>query len=104
MSDQLYQFHSTTIGFAAPVFPTLLSLALLCPHCGDLWARVRVQGVEWLPVLRACQPCGGGSFFLSPQFWPQALPPVVLYHELRVYLESFPSHRSPPCPSTPIPT
>lgn len=35
--------------------PVWYSQALLCPHCGDLWARLIVEpGQDWQATLRGC--------------------------------------------------
>lgn len=84
-----------------------MNTAFFCPHCGEVWGRVRVAGgKDWLVATRACdrEPNAWdarqdvpGSFFNSYQWWgggPIALQnvlrgnPALVEHEFRVHLQA----------------
>jgi hypothetical protein len=44
------------IRFGAPRAPQ--SLLYMCPTCGDVWARIAVEGCKWYPIARRCKKHG----------------------------------------------
>jgi len=71
------------------------SWVLVCPTCGDSWARVVDNPSDWLPVRMGCHkhPWAtsdvGGSFIFS---WLQridALPPEVLRYEFELRMKEW---------------
>ena len=77
------------------------NLILICPQCGEVWARRIVKGPRdtWQPAMRECAEHGGGSLF-DRREWeyphPDAVtlyPDEMLRREILVWKE--PSHLLP---------
>lgn len=67
----------------------LFSNAYFCPHCGDVWARVVVDGRQHNPLTVPCSKHGNGSFiFPWRQGCPSELPPEVLLYEFNLRLNN----------------
>jgi hypothetical protein len=74
------------------------SHAYLCPHCGNVWARVAIEGRRWIAVHVVCEPCkphaisldAPGSLMLPMQYsWNAAIPRELLLREFNLALEGF---------------
>ena len=71
------------------------SWLLVCPTCGDVWARVADSPTDWLPLRMACRKHSfsttevGGSFIPVWLTHIDALPPEVLRYEAQLRLEKF---------------
>ncbi len=69
------------------------STAYICPTCGEVWARVMIEGSEWHPIKAACQKhhfLRSGGYFLAP--WRKTcweLPQEVLMYELQLLLDRY---------------
>ncbi len=72
--------------------PWCASLAYLCPDCGDLWARVAIEGRPWHAIMRRCPRCGDGHL-IHPWSVPlNTYPPQVLEREALLILERWNDH------------
>lgn len=74
--------------------PSHFSTAYLCPTCGEVWARIAVEGgQEWHPIKAFCPKHSdyfgrpGGSFIhpWRKTYWE--LPQEVLKYELQLLLD-----------------
>lgn len=86
-----------TISLGLGQFTVPLSRVFLCPHCGEVWARVEVAGSRWGAIIASCDghgplpesPFPGG--ILIPGFPELAgdLPPAVLEYEFQQALRAY---------------
>lgn len=70
------------------------STAYFCPVCGEVWARIMIEGAEWLPTNSPCPKHTNGlrkgGYFIAPwrkTYWE--LPQEVLKYELQLLLDRY---------------
>lgn len=75
-----------------------LSRALLCPHCGRVWARIEVSNSRWSPIVASCANHGPlpetqfpGSLLIPgfPELGGPDLPLAVLAYEFQQALRAY---------------
>lgn len=65
---------------------TLRCIAFICPHCGEVWARVIVPAREWTVVERDCR---GALLSINPDDYRTYYYSPYIYSRL-LYVESLP--------------
>lgn len=76
-----------------------ISTAYLCPKCGDIWARVVVEGTRWTSTTAACPRPGhepgaeytghdAGSFFGVYKHYLLDCPRDLLLYEFNIRLKA----------------
>lgn len=66
------------------------NLAMFCPQCGDVWARIADERCAgWFAATRLCSRHGDGSFIAVWRNLFEELPPEVLQYELHIRLIQF---------------
>ena len=63
------------------------STAYFCPTCGEIWARILVEGTSWNMLLIPCQAHGGGEFLPPWSASIDAYPLEVLLHDFPLALK-----------------
>lgn len=71
-----------------------VSTAYFCPACGEVWARIMLEGARWLAVTAPCSKHTSssrkGGYFIMPwrkTYWE--LPQEVLKYELQLLLDRY---------------
>ena len=71
---------------------TLCNLALFCPICGEVWARIH-KGGDWIPWTALCPDHGGGSIvdWAFYDYHMSQLPTELLRYEVQIWQPSTPT-------------